>query len=302
MYRRAITMVEVLVVIGIIGLLFGLSLSAIQNVRAAADKLACQNNLRQIGVAIHHYHQDYGHVPKPAIKLLSWTTDPSMLLSTLTHLLPYVEEDSTFVNAVEGCRTGIRPWFNPPHAGLIKKMKLYSCPADSRLSSTMIDADGTEAAYGSYVGVFGSGFPKGAGMFYVGAPCLKGSSFSQVKDGLSFTVMYGERPPPDTLHAGKWYPHNSRTDGYYGTLVGPDDTMYMRTYPYVGDSCVGEFTFGPGRLDNPCDRYHFWSLHPRGAFFAYGDASVRMMPYKTDINIVYALATRAGGEVVSISD
>lgn len=93
MLRRAITMVEVLVVIGIIGLLFGLSLSAIQNARAAADKLACQNNLRQIAVAIHHYHQDYGHVPKPAMKVLTWTTDPASLLSILAHLLPYVEED-----------------------------------------------------------------------------------------------------------------------------------------------------------------------------------------------------------------
>lgn len=166
----------------------------------------------------------------------------------------------------------------------------------------MIDADGIEAAYGSYVGVFGSGFPKGAGVFYIGLPWLKGGSFNQIKDGLSNTLMYGERPPPDTLQAGKWYPHQTRVDGYYGMQVGPDDSMSIRNYPNLGDSCGGTLTFGPGRLENPCDRFHFWSLHPRGALFAYGDTSVRMMPYKTDINIVYALATRAGGEVVSISD
>lgn len=55
--------------------------------------------------------------------------------------------------------------------------------------------------------------------------------------------------------------------------------------------------FGPGRTDNPCDRWHFWSLHPGGANFAFADGSVRFMPYGAKA-IMPALATRDGGEII----
>ncbi len=57
--------------------------------------------------------------------------------------------------------------------------------------------------------------------------------------------------------------------------------------------------FGPGRLDNPCDRLHLWSLHPGGANFLFADGSVRFLPYSAR-NVLDALASIQGGEVVEV--
>jgi prepilin-type processing-associated H-X9-DG protein len=59
--------------------------------------------------------------------------------------------------------------------------------------------------------------------------------------------------------------------------------------------------YGPGRTDNPCDRYHFWSLHRGGAHFLFADGSVRLIPYSAK-DIMPALASRSGGEKVEIPE
>jgi type II secretory pathway pseudopilin PulG len=299
--RFGFTLTELLVIIGIIGIFLALLLPAIQHVRAAADRFVCQSNLRQIATAIHLYHADYKHVPKSAHRV-NWQTDPNSLLSNLSHLLPYIEQEQAFAKALQATSTGARPWKNPPHEPLAMVMKLYLCPADSRLNQTMTDADGITAAYGSYLPCSGSGEPNGQGIFGVTLPFLQGIPFSAVSDGLSNTLMIGERPPPDTLQAGKWYPQQTTTFGKYGILVGPDDSLSVLQLAPSLDPCGGRFWFGPGRTDNPCDRYHFWSLHSGGSLFAFGDASVHWIPYSTHRSVVMALATRFGGEVVSIPE
>jgi prepilin-type N-terminal cleavage/methylation domain-containing protein len=293
--RRGFSLVELLVVIGVLGLILAITVPAIQYVRAAADRLMCQNHMRQIAFAVHAYHTDYQHVPKPAFRL-PWQSDPTMLLSNLTHLLPYIEADSTFRQAVEACRTSTRPWISPPHDGVKLVLRVYTCPADSRLRGTLTDADGIEAAYGSYLPCAGSGFTNGDGIFAVGRN-LRGVSFASVTDGLSHTLMIGERPPPDSLQAGKWYPHQGNPLGAYAGLIGPDDKLALREVSVYGDPCAGPFYYGPGRTDNPCDRYHYWSLHPGGSLFAFGDASVRWVPYRTPRHVLSALSTRSGGEL-----
>jgi prepilin-type processing-associated H-X9-DG protein len=65
--------------------------------------------------------------------------------------------------------------------------------------------------------------------------------------------------------------------------------------------CQGPFRYGPGRLENPCDSYHFWSLHPAGANFLFADGSARYLSYAAE-PIMVALATCRGGEVVSLPD
>lgn len=300
--RQAITLVELLVVMGIIGLLLSLLVPAIQNVRAAADKIACQSNMKQIGYATYLFYNDYGHVPKPAGNPANWQRDPVFMLSKLTYLTPYLEQSGILPEAVAACRTGIRPWFNPPHRGLATIIKVFSCPADSRLSEKLTDADGVPAAFGSYLTCSGAGEGRQHwGLFASTGAQGQGSNFAAVRDGLSNTIMLGERPPPDSLQAGRWYPVQANPLGKL-KAVGPDDHMFMRNVSFFGDPCSGIFWYGPGRLDNPCDRWHFWSLHQRGAHFLFGDNSSRLIPYTTSRSVMAALATRAGGEVVELPD
>jgi prepilin-type processing-associated H-X9-DG protein len=75
-------------------------------------------------------------------------------------------------------------------------------------------------------------------------------------------------------------------------LNGPD---------FADPSCQGPFWYGPGTTSNPCDRYHFWSLHSGGANFLWADGSARFISYAAK-DIMVALATRAGGEVVELPD
>ena len=128
-----------------------------------------------------------------------------------------------------------------------------------------------------------------------------GIRLTDIIDGSSNTLMAGERPPPKTLQAGQWYTRLYFGTGVFGMLRGPDGTILENELPLPLDTCEGPFQFGPGRLDNPCDRYHFWSLHPGGANFLFADGAARYLPYSAQ-PIMPALASRAGGEVVSLPD
>jgi prepilin-type processing-associated H-X9-DG protein len=127
-----------------------------------------------------------------------------------------------------------------------------------------------------------------------------GSRFAAVSDGLSQTIMVGERPPPDSLQAGWWYPG---LVGYGTDFRGPNNVITLGgVLLFGGDPCTKiRGTLGPGRLDNPCDRFHLWSLHTGGANFLFADGSARFLSYSAE-PIVIALATRAGGETVAIPD
>lgn len=174
-------------------------------------------------------------------------------------------------------------------------MKVYVCPADSRLLVPLTDDYGVAAAYGSYVSIAGARTPDGVLGPYPGV------RFTGVTDGTSQTVMVGERPPPDSLLAGRWY--TASQDSRWGMYRGPEATMFVLSPAFVTDpQCVGPvYGFSYGRLDNSCDRYHLWSLHPGGANFAFADGSVRFLPYDA-ASVLPALATRAGGESVAVPD
>src|SRR5262249_25673187 len=113
--------------------------------------------------------------------------------------------------------------------------------------------------------------------------------------GTSNTLMIGERPPSNDLYYGWWF----AGAGYDGSGTG-DVVLGARETGYAADlGCSSAYTeFKAGKLNNDCDQAHFWSLHPGGANFALGDASVRFVTYSANPSLP-ALVTRSGGETVN---
>jgi prepilin-type N-terminal cleavage/methylation domain-containing protein/prepilin-type processing-associated H-X9-DG protein len=290
--RKGYSMVELLVVISIIGILLGLLLPAVQQGREAAARVQCQNNMRQIGIALHNYHDSHGHLPPGQPKNQD---DPNYSLTWDALILPQIDQGPLWAQTERAFQTRPRwPYDNPPHVALATVVKTYVCPDDGRLFSPITDRDGVTAAYTSYLGVRGGGRADG-----VLGIRPKGINLTSITDGTSQTLMVGERPPPDTLQAGWWYSRTRAGGGVWGVLYGPDDAIATDGSTTPTDPCRGPFRFGPGRTSNPCDRHHFWSLHPGGANFLFADASVHFMLYSAQ-PIMIALGTRNGGEVVAL--
>jgi len=117
-----------------------------------------------------------------------------------------------------------------------------------------------------------------------------------VTDGLSNTLMAGERPPQSDLPSAAWFAGNG-VNGYgIGSIIlGAQEVFFAESLlcPSPG-SHVGLI---PGSLHNPCDQPHFWSLHPGGSPFLFADGSVQFLSYSAN-SILPSLATKDGGEAI----
>jgi prepilin-type processing-associated H-X9-DG protein len=306
--RSAFTLIETLVVIGVIGIVVGLLVPAVQSARDAAARISCLNNLKQIGLALHHYH-DIHHQFPPLPVPSPISRDPNARLGWMALILPQMEQEPLYQASVQACQIDSNflhdpPHIDdPPHIGFSTVVRSYACPSDSRLLTPLTDSFGVRATFTSYIGIAGTRPPPGATMGLVGVfPGSPGCRLSDIRDGTSQTIMVGERPPPDSLQAGWWYPifHKLRTG-----FRGPNNFLLLgnTAYDYEGEENEGcilsKEAFGPGRLDNPCDRFHLWSLHRGGANFLFADGSARYLPYSAE-PLVMAMGSRSGGEVVEL--
>ena len=296
-YRSGFSLVELLVVTGLIGILAGLILPAVQQARGSATRVSCLNNMKQIGLALHNFHDAHGRFPPLPVRSAA-SGDPNEYLGWMALILPYVEQEPLYHVSVQACQTDPEPLHDPPHIGLATVVPVYVCPADSRLLTPLTDRNRypVRAAFTSYIGISGALRP-GAKISLPGAlGDTPGCSLSQITDGTSQTIMVSERPPPDALQAGWWYPGL----WYPPFLRGPNNFIVLGAgRSFQEEPCDVRKPFGPGRTDNPCDRFHLWSLHAGGANFLFADGSVRFLPYSA-LSLVIPLATRSGGEVVEL--
>lgn len=304
--RSGYTVVEVIVVIGIIGLLLGILLPAVQNVRAAAARTGCLNHMRQIGLALQNYESHQRRLPPVMVEFPpSGGKNFGAAVSWRAPLLPHLEQEALWAATLDASRQDPISYHNPPHTPNATVVKVFVCPADDRLSRALMDKEtGIRGAYTSYMAVAGSfpgskAHPEYAGVF---GSHPYGTRLAEIRDGTSNTLAVGERPPPDSLENGWWYSMVCSYAG--GALTGPcrgpaGELTIANPNTAFQDGCFGPFYYGPGRLNNPCDRFHFWSLHSGGANFAFADGSVRFLAYSAN-PIMPALATREGGEAVSV--
>ena len=327
--RQGFTLVELLVVIAIIAVLISLLLPAVQKVREAAARMACQNNLKQLGLAAHNYHGDHQRFP-PGVYQLSFATAPRFRgVSLFVYLLPYLEQDNLF-----------RGWdmvdpLNNTVGGASSRtatvLKGLLCPSDT-IPQNPINS-GSNRWYGltSYGGNGGSRsydpqFATNDGIFFVvgpgsqTAPNASSVRIADVTDGLSNTLLFGERSHTDPNHdsfaanltppsgqflnpmgnVGWWAPSGGR-------LAAGDVTLsaYARINFRVPQPFANGGSMSPPATDYNSYLYYndrrlcaFGSNHSGGANFCLADGSVRFIQDALPEVTLQRLAVRNDGAVV----
>lgn len=272
--RTGFTLVELLVVIAVIGVLVGIMLPAVQAARQASRNLSCKNNLKQVGLAVHLYHDVHRVFPFMSIPRARGVRVP---VGTGSHTWLFQ----------------IQPFFEQPLATEETDIPILKCPSDA------INATGPYrgAYFGrekitrgltSYLAIAGANDSGNEGVISTVPPRVV--RMSSITDGSANTLLVGERPPP----------YADLTLGWRGWVFWDSIGWTLpNTYTHFPE-CPGQFRYRPPVLNKPeCNSYHFWSFHPDGANWAMADGSVRFIPYSAS-EIIPPLTTRAGGEIVSL--
>jgi prepilin-type N-terminal cleavage/methylation domain-containing protein/prepilin-type processing-associated H-X9-DG protein len=292
--RRAFTLVELLVVIAIIAVLVGLLLPAVQKVREAAARAQCQNNLKQIGLACHNYHDTHQSFPPGYVSNYDTTgEDTGPGWGWAAFLLPQMEQQNLY-NALDPAQDIAAP---TNAAARVTPVKPYLCPSDPASPSwtaTRYDAAGApvapvcDVAAADYVGNFGVTEPgvDGEGVFFRNSKVRIGDA----TDGTSLTFLAGER-------ASRWG-LSTWAGAVTGASMVPPPGSQAQPGVWVSAGFVLGHTFeGAGGPGSPGTEVNgFTSAHPQGANFVFADGHVRFLPSAMDHAVYMALSTRAGRE------
>ena len=296
--RNGFTLVELLVVIAIIGILIGMLLPAVQQVRESARRSACLNNVRQLGLACLNYESSFERYPSGGVNNENDFSEVG--ISVL--ILPYIEQQ-----ALADIAKGVNSNSHHDYRDAIgaNEIPLFLCPSsrqESRVSTNAIDEMSPTI---HYYGVMGPALGFGGERYndsqstsqwgQIGFDGLfspskinnrfdrdKANTFADIQDGSANTLGFGEiswgrfvNDSPSYRHWARGADHNGlRWQSCAKTITNP-----------INSEFIGEF-----------NEYAFGSNHPDGALFALADGSARFIRENIDDNILAALATIAGND------
>ena len=333
--RRAFTLIELLVVIAIIAILIGLLLPAVQKVREAAARMKCQNNLKQLGVALHNYHSTFEKFP-PAGK--SYGVNGSVNVATygapdpiaqnqsgLMILLPYVEQTAIHAmwNQIGASANTIRPvmatytTLATPNATVsgnaalsANRLSLFNCPSDSGdpfIAAADLLNYGPEASASSTILPAKTNYEfvvsanEIINKYWGAAPATQKRIFGQNSTTRVTDITDGSSNTyamaEQTLETT-----NGRTScwayrGYLGYGTDPVGA-YNTTTPARGLN-IWKYSTGPVTPGKRASWYNTASRHTGGVNFLMGDGSGRFVTENIDIATLTAQCTMSNGEVFS---
>jgi len=334
--RSAFTLIELLVVIAIIAILIGLLLPAVQKVREAAARMQCQNNLKQIGLAIHNHESSYGYFPTAGAQSqgLDAVNPPSPTWGWAAQILPYIEQD----NLAKFLPSGAYNWQSALGKSPVEvPVKIFGCPSRGGPRKSEVASWGSTYSLNDYAGAMVEWLngtdswkstnppdPNTAQAF--GGIITKGYHYrsdnpslsvkfgtvnaATVPDGLSNTIAVGEKAVANRQYAPKvwdWW----ELPGWAHGADWPNMRLAGNWIPVQPDSQTTRVDWMPQGDGRYCE-FGFGSAHTGIFNVVFGDGSVRGLKmtigncgnagWSDSTCILYRLANRADGQVFNSID
>lgn len=309
--KRGFTLIELLVVIAIIAILIALLLPAVQQAREAARRSQCKNNLKQIGIALHNYHETFGTLPPGSFWVGESPLTHRSKGSILVRLLPYVDQATVFddINFSAGHATdneNLKDGSGQRVGSVV--VPVYLCPSDTH---TIKNSSGYAMHnYAATMGPGRTGGPTGSPRCSCTNPFLSfiqpstGSNrvpgvffrypypptkFRDITDGVSNTIFFGEVRPDCSIHQRQGWVRSNNGQGLTSTI-----------YPINYDSCDNSAADGCNRPCNWITELGFKSSHVGGAQVLFGDGAVRFLTENINHPLFQNLGAKADGNPVEI--
>lgn len=299
--RAGFTLVELLVVIAIIGILVALLLPAVQSAREAGRRSQCSNNLKQLGLALHNFHDIRKKFP-PQFGWTNSATNTGEFGTIIYHILPFIEQQNLYNKGyIAAAGTGGYPCSYPLVANSYdsrekvggEEFPAVVCPTDDSAPSSKGSWGWGASSYGSNFQVFGRKGQTPDVENACGGNLWKwqgNASMSSVTDGTSNTLFWAEKfaqcnPPSGGSMWARWDYTDAWQPTFAGFTQGTASMFQGRARPWTGSNCVAQLS---------------QAIHPNTMVSGLGDGSVRNLSASMDANVWWAMCTPATGEAITI--